>query len=100
MTDNTADIRRWMHVFLQLLLHHLLTVSGHIGVFTLLYRGLVVQTDLNFAAVRSVIHEDLRAHTRNAVNIQPLHVSTQLHRSERWWTHMTTFTLVGGYYSY
>lgn len=37
-----------------------------------------MQTDLNFAAVRSVIHEDLRAHARNAVNIQALHIATQL----------------------
>lgn len=67
---------------LQLIHLHLLTVSRHIGVFTLLYGGLVVQTDLNFAAVRSVIHEDLTGNTRTTVNIQPLDISTQLHQSE------------------
>lgn len=36
-----------------------LTVSGHVGVFALPYGGLVLQTDLHFATVRPVIHDDL-----------------------------------------
>ncbi len=50
---------------------HPLTMSGHVGLFTLLYGRLVLQTDLNFAAVRPVIHDDLIA-TRNRVNVKPL----------------------------
>lgn len=40
-----------------------LTVSGHVGVFTLLDGGQVVETDPNFAAVCFIVHENLTKNT-------------------------------------
>lgn len=48
---------------LRLIHLQLLTVAGHVGVLALLYGGLVLQSDLNFAAVRPVIHDNLIRHT-------------------------------------
>lgn len=62
----------------QLLHHQLLTVSVHVGVFTLLYGGLVLQTDLHLAAVRPVVHDDLTA-TRATLNTRPLGISLSQH---------------------
>lgn len=42
---------------------YLLTVSFHVGVSTFLNGRLVLQTDLHFPAVCSVVHQDLRQRT-------------------------------------
>lgn len=72
----------------QLLHHQLLTVSVHVGVFTLLYGGLVLQTDLHLAAVRPVVHDDLTA-TRATLNTRPLGISLSQHLSR----HFATFNV-------
>lgn len=74
----------------QLLHHQLLTMSIHVGVFTLLYGGLVLQTDLHLAAVRPVVHNDLTA-TRATLNTQPLGIKVFTQISQFISTLISTF---------